>query len=151
MALAETITGKLQKGKSIMWSLITNDENQVVSIAMWEKKTIDMDLLIFKVAESSTLQYDEEIIPLGVGIGSTENLEMVTIGLPKNEEIYVMLSSYSGPVSKYQMNVQGTSSESLSTASLQFEGEIDVYEIGITRMGRIMEKAVDLIGRIKTN
>ena len=76
---------------------------------------------------------------------------MVTIGLPKNEEIYVMLSSYSGPVSKYQMNVQGTSSESLSTASLQFEGEIDVYEIGITRMGRIMEKAVDLIGRIKTN
>ena len=149
---AQTVTGKIKKGKQLLWAFQPSFANQIIATAMWEKKSTDLDMYIFVIDESSSLQDDEDLFLVGAGVSETKNLERVTIGVPSdalNENAYLMLDSISGPSTKFQLNLQFTSSEELSKASLKFVGEFDPYEAGTSAMDNIVKKALEKIRRIK--
>jgi hypothetical protein len=105
-ALAETVTGTATSGGKV-FSYIANESRPSRGVLMWAKKPADVDIAIFADASPDP-------IPVALGFGTEERLEVVEHGAIGGALYFVVVSKFSGPNSKFYCNVSTEGFETLS-------------------------------------
>lgn len=105
-ARAETVTGSATAGGKV-YSYVADDSRPSRAVLMWAKKSTDVDIVIF--ADDSP-----DPIPVAVGFGSEDRLEVVEHGALGGALYFVVIQKFSGPNSKFYCNVSTQAFEGLN-------------------------------------
>jgi len=103
---AETVSGVATSGGRV-YSYLADGSRPSRAVLMWAKKGTDVDLAVF--ADDSP-----DPIPVAIGIGSEDRLEVVEHGAVAGALYFVVVQKFSGPNSKFYANVSTQGSEGLS-------------------------------------
>lgn len=105
-ALAETVSGTATSGGRV-YSYVANESRPSRGVLMWAKKAADVDIGIFGDASPDP-------IPVAIGIGTEDRLEVVEHGPVGGVLYFVVVQKFSGPNSKFYCNISTASFETLS-------------------------------------
>ncbi len=124
---ADTVQTRIGSSAKV-WGYVANGPAATRTVAMWQKKRTDIDILIFGD------QPPPNGILVGVGLGREDRLETVEIGAPSSSALtFVVLVKSSGPATKVWFNVCTMGRETLtplsagavSQSGLAFIGTLD--------------------------
>lgn len=107
LAYADSVTGRINENRARLFVFRASSFNQAVLTAMWKDADTDLDMIVYVIDEEG------EVLPLGVGVASTANLERLVVGIGQGIDIYVLLSVFSGPPTSFQLNAQSTRTDEL--------------------------------------
>lgn len=108
-ASAESVTGRINQNRDRLYVFRASSFNQAVITAMWKDADTDLDMIVY------VLDDEGEVLPLGVGVASTDNLERLVVGIGQGIDIYVLLSVFDGPATSFQLNAQSTRTDTLES------------------------------------
>lgn len=102
----ETVSGTATTNGKV-FTYVANESRPSRAVLMWAKKATDVDIGIFADASPDP-------IPVALGFGTEDRLEVVEHGAIGGALYYVVVQKFSGPGSKFYCNVSTASFELLS-------------------------------------
>lgn len=148
LAAAETVSGSIGSADRV-YTFVADTSQSARATAMWSKGRSDLDLYIYWLD-------DEEPVLIGASFASGEKLEIAELGVLGDGVYSVVLSRFSGPSTKFNLNVSTSGSEIVSFSGsndrdggrLRFAGELQTLSAQDPYFA-VMEQQVERWQRLK--
>lgn len=104
VASAETERGKINGNRDLVFSWIADTDQSSRVTVMWDKSAADIDTAAFILSGGNA-------VTVGAGLSATDGLEVIEIGVIPGSVYVVNLSLFTGPQTKYNLNISTMDSE----------------------------------------
>ncbi|MGH9464942.1 MAG: hypothetical protein ACRD0X_04805 [Thermoanaerobaculia bacterium] len=136
---AETVSATIG-GAERVYTYVANASTPSRAVLMWAKRATDVDVSIFVDVSP------DDPVPVAQGIGEEDRVEVAEHGAIRDALYYVVVSRFSGPNSKFFLNVGTAGSELLSSRGddtvfpgLRYLGSLRALAAADTRFAKIQD------------